>query len=119
MLEVSRLISVLVCGLAVSQVRSECLEVDLDYQGGTVLSLTSQPSPSHCSSSCSARRDCRGWSWGGGRCHLRSVLARKVTRLGSVSASAGPGLGGCLRGLECHYTDNLHLVHCIEGNITR
>ena len=117
MLEVSRLIFVLVWSLAVSQVRSECLEVDLDYEGGTVLSLTSQPSPSHCSSSCTARSDCTGWSWGGGRCHLRSALARKVTRLGSVSASAGQT--GCLKGLECHYTDNLHLVHCIEGNITR
>ena len=116
---ISRLISVLVWSLAVSQARSECLEVDLEYEGGSVLSRTSQPSPSHCSSSCSARRDCRAWSWGGGRCHLRSGLARKVTRLGSVSASAGPGLAGCLRGLECHYTDNLHLVHCLEGNITR
>ena len=118
-LSMSRLVSMLVWSLALSQVRSECLEVDLEYEGGSVLSLTSQPSPSHCSSSCSARRDCAAWSWRGGRCHLRSGLARKVTRLGSVSASAGQGLTGCLRGRECHYRDNLQLVHCIEGNITR
>ena len=117
------LISVLVWSLTVSQVTSECLEVDLEYEGGREVSLTSQPSPSTCSSSCSARRDCTAWTWRAGLCSLRSGLARKVVRLGAVSASGepgpGPGLTGCLRGLECHYTDNLHIIHCIEGNITR
>ena len=116
---ISRLISMLVVSMAVSQVRSECLETELEYEGGTVLSVSSQPSFSQCSSSCSARRDCTAWTWRGGRCDLRSVLGRKVVRLGSVSATRGPGLGGCLRGLECHYTDNLNILHCIEGNITR
>ena len=120
---VSMLISVLVWSLTVSQVMSECLEVDLEYEGGREVSLTSQPSPSHCSSSCSARRDCTAWTWRAGLCSLRSGLARKVVRLGAVSASGEPGprpgLTGCLRGLECHYTDNLHIIHCIEGNITR
>ena len=120
---VSMLISVLVWSLTVSQVMSECLEVDLEYEGGREVSLTSQPSPSHCSSSCSARRDCTAWTWRAGLCSLRSGLARKVVRLGAVSASGEPGPGprltGCLRGLECHYTDNLHIIHCIEGNITR
>ena len=40
---VSMLISVFVWSLTVSQVTSECLEVDLEYEGGREVSLTSQP----------------------------------------------------------------------------
>ena len=117
---IARLTTVLVWSLAVSQVRCwECLEVNLEQEGGRLVWQGGLPSPSTCSSSCSARPACVGWSWAGGRCELRSALARKVVRLGSLSATARPGVAGCLRGRQCHYTDNLSLVNCIEGNITR
>ena len=116
----ARMTAVLVWSLAVREGRRlECVEVNLEQEGGRVEWQGSLPSPSTCSSFCSARPACVGWSWAGGRCELRSALARKVVRLGSLSATAGPGVAGCLRGRQCHYTDNLSLVNCIEGNITR
>ena len=120
----TRLITVLVLRLGVREAFcSACVELELEQEGGRVLWQGSRASPSSCSSSCSARPDCAGWSWRGGRCRLASALASKVARQGSVSGinEGRGGLGGrwCVRGRECHYTDNQEIVNCIEGNITR
>ena len=70
-----------------------------------------------CSSSCSSLTACRHWSWRGGRCELRTALASKQTRLGSISGTVGEE--DCVRGVECHYSGHSHLVSCILGNITK
>ena len=114
------LLSVLITSLATARIRAHCLDVNIEYKGGSSLPASQTPgwsSAQSCSSSCSSTPTCRHWSWRGGRCELRTALTTKLTRLGSISGTVRQER--CVRGVECHYSGTSELVSCLQGNITK